>query len=104
MGGANLIGGGPSGPVGAKLDLYQRSPVGAFGSFKYRWADSFSSELESGIRAPQTDGSASFATGRRSDEATTCFMMNDQIEPAAKGSVKPYEGVCAGVGITQRND
>ena len=103
-GGANLIGGGPSDPIGAKLDLHQRSTVGAFGSLGYRWSDGFSAELEGGRRARQTDGAASFATGRRADEATTSFMMNARIEPATRGSVKPYAGVGAGVAITQRND
>ena len=103
-GGANLIGGGPSYPVGAKLNLHQRSTVGAFGSLGYRWFDGFSTEFGGGRCARQTDGAASFATGRRADEATTSFMMNARIEPPTRGTVKSYAGLGAGVAITQHND
>jgi len=103
-GGTNLIGGGPSGPIGAKLDLHQRSTVGALGSLGYHWSDGFSAELEGGMRARQTDGAASFATGRRADESTTSFMMSARIEPVTRDSVKPYATIGAGVASTQRND
>ncbi len=99
-GDANLIGGGPSYPIGGKLDLRQRSTVGAFRSLGYRWSDGFSAELEGRMRVRQTDGDASLETGRRADESTTSLMMNTRIEPASRGSFMPY----AGIVITQRND
>jgi opacity protein-like surface antigen len=103
-GGANLIGGGPADPIGANLNLRQRSTVGAFGSLGYRWADGLSAEVEDGVRTRQTDGGASFDTVRRAAEQTTSFMMNARIEPEIRGVVKPYAGVGAGLAITRRND
>lgn len=103
-GGANLIGGDPSDPAGANLNLRQRSTIGAFGTLGYKWQDGFSTEVEGGVRARHTNGGASLTTGRRADEQTTSFMMNARIEPATRGAVKPYAGVGAGVAITKRTD
>ena len=100
-GGANLMG---APQAGDRHDLNDRSRIGAFGAFGYRWREGVGAEVEGGLRARSVDGASEADTGRGAAQRTTTFMLNARLTPETGGRLQPYAGVGAGLAIVNTED